>query len=297
MSKFYIYFSILIAFNLIPFSVFSQPIQQNQLLISQPGDFSFSSWYSGTRNFAEVSYGVGSMQHITLQTSFNSPVINEIKLGKRFLKPIARYKLIEFNDNYLFSSYVDDNIQSINNTNKLSYEIWRFGLGYRKGFGYNFGGFGILPYYQMGLVWNKINLNLPRSDFFVLPEEDIHIINHFEDQIKFGTTNIAGVDFRISSVFGIGASYETAIIFPYHKVWKQMGSFFIETLAQTGIDFLTEGVIIKAIPEVAPVIYFILKNGLSYYLFTLKQENMNWPFNTVAPLTIEGFQFNLKITF
>ena len=58
-----------------------------------------------------------------------------------------------------------------------------------------------------------------------------------------------------------------------------------------------KGVILKSMPEVAPVLYFILKNGLSYFFFTLKQENMNWPFDTVPPLTFEALKFNLKISF
>ena len=70
----------------------------------------------------------------------------------------------------------------------------------------------------------------------------------------------------------------------------------IETFAQTGVDFLTEGVLIKAAPSITPILYFVLKNGLSYYLFTLKEEEMNWPFETVAPLTMKVLRFNLKIS-
>ena len=76
-----------------------------------------------------------------------------------------------------------------------------------------------------------------------------------------------------------------------------MGSILIETLSQTGIDFLTEGVIIKASPTLTPIVYFLLKNGLSYFFYTLKQEDMNWPFNSKAPLTLEAVKIDLKITF
>ena len=100
---------------------------------------------------------------------------------------------------------------------------------------------------------------------------------------------------RLSSLITVAASYETAVILPYHKFWKQFGSFFIETFAQTGIDFLTEGVLVENIPKLVPIIYFILKNGLSYYMYTLKQEEMNWPFETVSPLTLESLKFSIKI--
>jgi len=263
----------------------------------QLGQFGFRGINSGTRNFAEVSYGIGDLNHKILNTSFNSLALNEVKLGRRTIKPIASYKLLQFSDNYLFSSFVDDNTQSVNTSNKISFEIWRFGLGYRKGFGYSIENFAILPYYQMGLVWNKISLNLPHTNNFLIPDVDRPTLDHYDDNLKFGTTNVGGVDFRINPLFAIGASYETAVIFPYHKVWKQVGSFFIETLTQTGLDFLTEGVLVKQIPAVVPILYFVLKNGLSYYFFTLKQDEMNWPFKTKEPLTLEVLKFSLKITF
>jgi hypothetical protein len=287
MSKCYIYILILAVI------LTSKPTDT----FSQSNQFGFGSFYSGTRDFVEISYGLGDLKHNNLNTSFNSFAQNEIILGRRTLKPIVSYKLIKFSDNYLYSSYVEDYKEGSNNDQKLSFDIWRFGFGYRKGFGYNFGSIAILPYYHMGLGWNKINLSLPNAENPFVSSEDLAILQHYEDQIKFGTSNIGGVDIRISQLFGIGASYETAVIFPYYKVWKQFGSFFIETIAQTGIDFLTEGVIIKAMPEVAPVFYFIVKNGLSYFFYTLKQEEMNWPFDTKAPLTLETVKFSLKITF
>lgn len=263
----------------------------------QLGEFGFGGINAGTRNFAEVSYGVGDFEHKVLKTSFNSLVLNEVKLGRRAIKPVAGYKLLQFSDEYLFSSFIDDNVQSVNNSNKISYEVWRFGLGYRKGYGYNIGEFALIPYYQMGLVWNKISLNLPSPDNFIIPDADKPTIDQYDDNLKFGTTNVGGVDFRISPLFALGASYETAVVFPYHKAWKQIGSFFIETLAQTGFDYLTEGVLIRNAPSIVPILYFVLKNGLSYYLYTLKQDDMNWPFKTKEPLTMEVVKFSLKITF
>jgi hypothetical protein len=287
MSKYYIYILILAVI------LSSKPTDT----FCQSNQFGFGSFYSGTRDFVEISYGLGDLKHNNLNTSFNSLAQNEIILGRRTLKPIVSYKLIKFSDNYLYSSYIEDYKEGSNNDPKLSYDIWRFGFGYRKGFGYNVGNIAILPYYHMGLGWNKINLSLPNAENPFVSSEDLATLQHYEDQIKFGTSNIGGVDIKISQLFGIGASYETAVIFPYYKVWKQFGSFFIETIAQTGVDFLTEGVIIKAMPEVAPVFYFIVKNGLSYFFYTLKQEEMNWPFDTKAPLTLETVKFSLKITF
>jgi hypothetical protein len=127
--------------------------------------------------------------------------------------------------------------------------------------------------------------------------DEIDIIELYDEEIKYGTTNIGGIDFRLGALIGIGASYETSVIFPYHKFWKQTGSFFLETLIQTGIDFFAEGVLIENVPRITPILYFLLKNGLSYYTYTLKKKDMNWPFETASPLTLESVKFSLKIGF
>jgi len=292
--KFLFFLCILFFFN--SFNLFSQQDYHRRYSLKQVADFGFGSSYSGNKNFIEISYGIGDLIHKNLNTTFHKLSLNEIKLGRRFMKPLAKYRLIKFSDNYLFSSFVDDFQRGEDNTSKVSYEMWRFGLGYRKGYGYNFGTFAIFPFYQTGLVWSKVNLSLPDSSNSFIPQNEFKILDLYEDQIKFGSTNIGGINFKISSFLGVGASYETSVIFPYHKFWKQLGSSLIEILSQTGLDFLTEGVIVKAVPQVTPILYFIIKNGLSYYLFTQKKDEMNWPFDTVEPLTIESFKFSVKIS-
>lgn len=291
----------LILFFLLPSISFAQQNSNHYFLSSSPNKFSFGNFFSGTKDFIELTYGVGELKHKSIETPFNSVSLTEIKFGRRTAKLKAGNDIVQFSDNYLFSSYVND--YENNNASKvlnISFQSWRFGLGYRKGFGYNFSSVTVLPYYQMGLVWNRSLLSHPseiiRTFDGMFNQKEIELLNQYDELIKFGTTNIGGLDVRVSSVFTIGAAYETSIIFPYHKAWKQIGSFFIETLSQTGLDYLTEGVLIKTIPSLTPVIYFILKNGLSYYFYTLKQDEMNWPFNTPAPLTMEAFKFNLKVT-
>ena len=176
---------------------------------------------------------MGKFKHKNISTEFNSYSLNEIKLGRRFVKPVAGSKIIEFNDDYLFSSYVDDNQSNTSEALNISYKIWRFGLGYIKGYGYNFRDFAIMPYYQMGLVWHESNFSHPYErirTFAPDPALEIELkkINYYNDVIKFGSTNIAGIDIRLSSLIGIGAAYETSVIFPYHKFWKQLEVFLLK---------------------------------------------------------------------
>lgn len=300
MSNFRFIKLLLIVLVSTPFLFISgQSSQIENFKLNQLGNFEFGSYYSGTKDFVEVSYGIGSLNNKMLSNAsdLNKLSLSEVIIGRRSQKPAAKYKLIEFNDNYLFSSFANDYKENIKDNTKIGFDIWRFGFGYRKGFAYRLGNFSISPYYHIGLVWNKTNIILPRIEDNIFPLDDLKTLKFFDDEIKFGTSNIGGLDLKLSSTFGIGASYETSVIFPYYKTWKQIGSLLIETFAQTSIDFLTEGVIIDVIPELTPILYFALKNGLSYYLFTLKKDDMNWPFKTTAPLTMETFKVSLNVTF
>ncbi len=276
--------------------------QENLNFSSAQDNFNFGSWFSGSKNFIEISYGFGELKQKNFDTEFNPLSLSEIKLGKRYLKPAGNYRILEFEDNFLFSSYLNDNPGNIQNT-KINFKIWRFGLGFRKGYGYSFGqNFAILPSYQLGFVWNQSKFSHPIERILTFAPVQIwqtekNILDDYDNEIKFGTTNVAGIDLKLSSLLNIGINYETQIILPSYLVWKHFASFGIELLSQTGIDFLTEGVIIKAMPSVTPILYFLMKNGLSYFFYTLKQEKMNWPFDTKTPVTMESLKFDIKINF
>ncbi len=297
MNRNLILFIYLFAYSLLP----TLAQVQNYQSINASDKFDIGNWYAGNQNFVEFSYGFGELNHKNVLAPFEPNILTEIKLGKRYLKPAANYKLLSFEDNYLISSYVRDNLKDVEKPLNTNYEIWRFGVGLRKGYGYSFGSFAIFPSYQLSLIWNQSKFKVPNLDYYLsetnqhFPNSDIALVKKYNNAVKFGTSNVAGIDFKISSFLNVGAEYETQVIFPHYLFWKQLGSFFIETLSQTGIDFFTEGVLIKEAPQIAPVLYFILKNGLSYFLFTLKQDEMNWPFETKAPLTLESIKVSLKL--
>lgn len=296
-KKIYLFFILIIFFS-------SEYLySQKQLNFSNSlSDFGLGNYDVGSRNFLEVSYGFGHLKDKDLTINLKPHSITEISFGKRYVKAAAGYSLLKFEDNYIFSSYVNDNQSDADRALNISYKIYRFGLGYRKGYGYSIGNFALFPSFQLGLVWNQSSIEIPDVRMMdgngpLFPENDIKILKKYRNTIKFGTTNIAGLDLKISSLINIGAGYETEVIYPAYLVWKHFGSFFIEILSQTGIDFFTDGVLIRAAPSITPILYFVLKNGLSYLFYTFKQKDMNWPFDTANPLTIETLKFDLRFSF
>ena len=50
-------------------------------------------------------------------------------------------------------------------------------------------------------------------------------------------------------------------------------------------------------PYAVPVVNFFLKNGLSYAVYELRKDKMNWPFDSAPPLCIDSFKFGLTFVF
>jgi hypothetical protein len=53
--------------------------------------------------------------------------------------------------------------------------------------------------------------------------------------------------------------------------------------------------VFKSSPAAGPIVNFVLKNALAYGIYELRQEKMNWPFSSEAPLAFD--QFKVGVTF
>ena len=78
--------------------------------------------------------------------------------------------------------------------------------------------------------------------------------------------------------------------------WYWAGSEIIEGIAQGLIDHFANKIVEKS-PIAGPIVYFILKNGLSYGAFELKKKYMNWPIETAAPFFSESYKLGISLSF
>jgi hypothetical protein len=94
----------------------------------------------------------------------------------------------------------------------------------------------------------------------------------------------------------LDAGYERSIVFQRHLFWKWAGSGLIEAAAQGLLDgFIYK--IFKSSPAAGPIVNFLLKNALAYGIYELRQEKMNWPFNSEAPIAFDQFKFGVSVVF
>jgi len=257
-------------------------------------------WEKGKPSI-EFNYGLGEPKHDRLTSKLAKVGLAEAKLGYISFDRAADY-IIEFDERYSFVSKLGVNLQSDKaNSDELESELFRFGFGKRSGYGYDFNNLRILPYSQNAVVWSKLDMKDYPVSILPIPlpmdaVSDAEILDRFNKEIRFGTLSEGGIRLEAGKFISFNAGYEASVIFPRHLVWKHFVSFAIEAAGFGALDHFVEEVLDSS-PAAAPLVNFVLKNGLSYAFYTLKKEKMNWPGNTETPLTYETIKFGVTFTF
>jgi hypothetical protein len=240
----------------------------------------------------ELNYGFTRMGLKSISDKFASPGMLELKLGSATDKSyngsddITKYTLNFFHLGN-FSTDISGNRKSAD----LIANSWRLGVGWASGYGYNLGnGFEITPYNQNSFDWTIVNMvSTPDNP------PDIIITDFFSKTLRFGNSFQGGVQFKFNNI-GIDAAYERSVIYSRHLFWKWGGSELIEVTGQWLVDLFVED-ILDSSPGAAPVVNFLLKNALSYGIYELRQEKMNWPFETAAPIVFNQFKIGVNFVF
>jgi len=252
----------------------------------------FKEDFSGKPTIS-FNYGLVKTTLRNFDESFKNPGLAELKLGyTRQSSNFMEENILNYNYKYLFISNVSADLSGGNtNTGELKADLWRFGFGQASGYGYKLGDAAIIPYYAFSINWSQLKMQSTP-----ITTNDLNTTNLFNESFRFGTSTEGGVRFKIIPHLVLEAGYERFIIFPRHLFWKWAGSVLIEAAGQWGIDgFVNE--ILDSSPYAVPVVNFILKNALSYGIYELRQDKMNWPFNTVAPLSYDQFSFGVTFVF
>lgn len=268
-------------------------------------DFRFNK-FDDSRPFIEVNYGLGEPKHKNFNGNFGNVGLSELKLGYINKDETWEDYILETSESYFFGSRLSPNLSSENlEFSELDTDLWRFGAGFRDGFGYGTNSFAVIPYHQWAFSWSRLDVDEIDDGKIVPPilpgiitevNQDYEILKRYDEAFRFGMLTEGGARIEFVDFISLNFGYETAVIFPRHLFWKHAGSFILE---HAGLGLIGEFVdeIFESTPAAAPVVNFILKNGYSFAFYKLKQENMNWPFETETPLTYETFKFGVTFTF
>ncbi|HSP87235.1 MAG TPA: outer membrane beta-barrel protein [Ignavibacteriaceae bacterium] len=239
-----------------------------------------------------VTYGFSSINLQNFSGSFANPNIPELKLGYTSEHPAwSEEGILKYKYNYLFLSNVTTDISGTPGSNEIESNLWRFGLGWANGYGYDLGSAAIIPYNSYSLAWSKLNVkNFPAN------EQDKNKLALFDDAFRFGTGSEAGIRIKVIRQITVEAGYERSVIFERHLFWKWAGSALIEGIGHWALDSFVDE-IMDSSPYAAPIVGFVLKSALSYGVYELRQDKMNWPFKSAAPLAYDQVKFGMTFTF
>ncbi len=240
-----------------------------------------------------VNYGFAKTKVKDFKAEFADPNLLEMKIGYASERPAAACEnIIKYKFRYLNVSNISTDLSNVSSSDPgLRTNLWRFGFGWSEAYGYKFGPSAIIPYYTYGIQWSRLEMkNMPASS----AEKEKLLL--YDKTFRFGTSMEGGVKFQIVPQLVLEGGYERAIIFERHLFWKWLGSAVIEAAGQSALDSFLEEVMDSS-PYAAPIVSFVLKNALSYGLYELRQEKMNWPFDSARPLAYDQIKVGVSFIF
>ena len=133
-------------------------------------------------------------------------------------------------------------------------------------------------------------------DFGRLDAERRAVFDRYGTTMRYGQLYEAGVKVHVFRSLGLTAGVEGAVIYPRTVFWPALGSAVIYSAVQGGLQFFSEQ-IVESSPILGPLIHFALKSGVSLVYYMMQRDDMNWPFDSETPLTVESAKLGATLTF
>jgi len=244
----------------------------------------------------QLTYGIGKPNQYEFENSF-APVGNwEFKLGRSVLNKFAKSN-VSLDEWYIFFSYLNSNA-AISDTepSEVTTKSYRFGFGRTEGFGYTGPSVAFVPYVSQSLLWTKLD---DFSDEIKpaegeTPSNDFEILNRYWGTYRFGDRSLYGFKLDILSWVEIIANYETAVVYPRHQFLEWLVSYGVVQIGYNTLGYYTSKLVDDK-PVIGPIVNFLVRTGYLYAYYLLREQNMNWPFSSEAPLRYEIFNFGVSL--
>ena len=240
----------------------------------------------------EIFYGAPKFAWKSLKSSLQNNPSAEIGIGYSHRRKYNTH-IYKLNKKMFFVSGISQNFGNAKSKIELTPEMWRFGLGLTYGYSYKIGRMFITPYSSNSFVWSNISF---KNSVATLSSADSTNLNLYNKAFRFGTVTQAGIEISIVPAFSINGGYERSVIFPRYLFWKQAGSMLLEFFGYGLTDRFVKS-ILRSSPYAAPIVDFFLKNAVSFAMYELRKEKMNWPFKSASPLTFDTWKIGLTFRF
>jgi opacity protein-like surface antigen len=249
----------------------------------------------------QINYGLSEISLKNSSTGISNAGMLELRLGYTYQKEsIYGNNTVKYNEGFSFLGYASDRlIPEHSRTSGLKSDLWKFGFGNKSAYGIDLNSITIIPYTSGSFVWSRFSyvdpvITFAGLEYFAGSEHPD--LNDFNDAFRFGSQTESGISFQFAKGVSIDAEYERSLIFPRHLFGKYLGSTAIEAAGLALLDGFTRSVL-RNNPVAGSIVNFLLKSGYSYGIYELRSSDMNWPFETAAPLNYNTFKIGLNFTF
>lgn len=192
--------------------------------------------------------------------------------------------------------YVSFNNAGDTASGNASVQAWRFGFEQGSAYGYSLDNEGTtsVDFYSTRAPLSWFSQNFPAQG--VDSATAMQLLGRFDGSVRFGESSRASVGFRVANPVTITASFEWAQAYERHLFWYWLMSTAIEGVAD-GLGSYFVSAVGKGSPMAAPIIHFIIRNGIAMGFKALRQNQMNWPFTTAAPLNYFNYSIGVSLKF
>jgi hypothetical protein len=173
-------------------------------------------------------------------------------------------------------------------------ESWRFGFESSDAYGYPIGAEGKqsvdFTSTRAPLSWFVPSFPSLGNDSSTSAKLDRY------DGVAFGESARASIGVGLTQNISLQTSFEWAQAYERHMFWYWAGSGLIEGIAD-GLGTFFVKAVGKSSPTAAPIVHFLVRNGIAMGFKALRMNQMNWPFDTAPPLNFYNVNLGIKVTF
>ena len=240
-----------------------------------------------------LTYGLTSVTQEDFQPAIAGAGNLQVKIGGSMIRwEDSEAGIINYKFEYFDLATIAPRLRGTSPGSDAAVESWRVGGSFESGLGYGAPeSMSLILYDSWGFNWSKVVV--PDQQ---LTAEELNTLKNYEGSLRFGTLGEGGVKVRVSKIFAIDAGYERSMIFPRTLFWGMVGSGMIERIIQWGADGFVDRVLDSS-PAAAPVVRFVLKNGISWGFYELRKKQMNWPFNSAPGMLNDTWKVGLSMMF
>jgi hypothetical protein len=242
-----------------------------------------------------VSVGVG-FPNISLEGfdgTFAPTNLLEARFGPQSVSTIVRDAgLLRYTEKSLSIGGISTRLADAGDPGETETSLWRFMAGRRKGYGYRTGDTRFIAPYQGNSIFFD---DFDAYDGPFTPADE-QALAPFDGHTRVGSAFEGGLAFGINRSITLDAGFEEMAVYPHYIFWPALGSGAVHGILLSIADGISRQVA-RTAPRAAPIVSFILRNGISYTIFHQRRSEVNWPFGGGPGLIYQGVKVSFTFTY